>query len=625
LFLICRLQVRTINNDFHRRLGCVKMKAFLVLILALLQAVPSGSSGAQQTDSGRTAQAGQSDSSTPPKSKDERRASTGQKGSITGRVVSDSGQGLMLAAVTANTPGWSSTGTPFTATDEDGGFQLAGLASRAYTITAFSPGYVFPRREDGPSFYRVGDSVTIRMLKGGVITGTITSATGEPMVGVPVNAIRVRDSEGKPAHGTASGTQDRSSDDRGIFRIYGLEAGIYLVSTGGHRSFPPTPLDRDVPTYYPSSTRDTAVEVSVRSGEETSGIDIRYRGEMGRAVSGTVSGNTNAKPNLAAVSVMLYRAKADSPEATTFVSNMAPNGSFAFYGVADGQYEVMAQRLSGASADTVASAPRPITVRGADVTGLDLALSPLGRISGRVVVEALTSDSQSDCKNVTRVTAQETVVAARRYEKNDTSPSHLPARIFAVPDDKSSFSLNSVGAGYYHLEARLPGDGWYLKSVTAPPSQGGAARKGSAASTNQAIVPVSVKGGERVEGLTVTIAEGAGALGGRVTVKEGSRLPDGVRAYLVPVEQEYANAPWRYGESVIRSDAGFAFAGVAPGRYWIDDGKYPEETSPEGETYRTARSAANRKALRQQAEASGQTVDIKACQHINDYSFADAK
>ena len=32
---------------------------------------------------------------------------------------------------------------------------------------------------------------------------------------------------------------------------------------------------RDAPTYYPSATRDTAAEVSLRGGEESSGIDIR--------------------------------------------------------------------------------------------------------------------------------------------------------------------------------------------------------------------------------------------------------------------------------------------------------------------------------------------------------------
>ena len=47
------------------------------------------------------------------------------------------------------------------------------------------------------------------------------------------------------------------------------------------------PYDFDTPTYAPSSTRDNAAEVSVTSGEETN-VDIRYRGEPGYIISGTV-------------------------------------------------------------------------------------------------------------------------------------------------------------------------------------------------------------------------------------------------------------------------------------------------------------------------------------------------
>ena len=50
------------------------------------------------------------------------------------------------------------------------------------------------------------------------------------------------------------------------------------------------PFDADVPTYAPASTRDEAAEITVRGGEETSNVDIRYRGEPGRIVSGTVTG-----------------------------------------------------------------------------------------------------------------------------------------------------------------------------------------------------------------------------------------------------------------------------------------------------------------------------------------------
>src|SRR5262249_15450730 len=192
-----------------------------------------------------------------------------------------------------------------TSTDEEGRFEIGDLPARAYTMGVYAPGYVQPPRDDN-AFYRPGDSLTIRMIKGGVITGTVTNAFGTPLVGLPVGAIRIRDLEGRRSRSSAIGERDRRTDDHGVYGIYGLEPGYYTVMAGGvQRSFPGTPFDRDVPTYFPSSTRDTATEVSVRSGEETAGIDIRYRGEPGHAISGSVPGNIDTKSNIYGASVLL--------------------------------------------------------------------------------------------------------------------------------------------------------------------------------------------------------------------------------------------------------------------------------------------------------------------------------
>jgi hypothetical protein len=45
------------------------------------------------------------------------------------------------------------------------------------------------------------------------------------------------------------------------------------------------------------------------------------------------------------------------------------NNGFAIYGVMDGEYEVVARRGGFANEDGFASAPRRVTVKGADVAG----------------------------------------------------------------------------------------------------------------------------------------------------------------------------------------------------------------------------------------------------------------
>ena len=65
----------------------------------------------------------------------------------------------------------------------------------SYQIFAFLQGYAPLLRGDlddtQAGVYHVGDSVTLVLTKGGVITGTVTNQAGEPVVGVTVRALMV--------------------------------------------------------------------------------------------------------------------------------------------------------------------------------------------------------------------------------------------------------------------------------------------------------------------------------------------------------------------------------------------------------------------------------------------------
>src|SRR5256885_1489000 len=216
-------------------------------------------------------------------------------GTIAGQVVTESGQPLAAAAVTVRAYGsagqWRNTFT-----DAEGSFQVSGLDSTAYTVSASVPAYVtVPRDPDSiqSPYYRVGDSVRLELMKGGVITGTVATAADEPVVAVRVRAYMIRDQNGQPPRYGAP-SRERTTDDHGVYRIYGLNAGTYVVSAGGGGGFDVNPYDSDTPTFAPSSTRDTAMEVNVRSGGEATNVDIRYRGEPGHTISGSAIDSTAA-------------------------------------------------------------------------------------------------------------------------------------------------------------------------------------------------------------------------------------------------------------------------------------------------------------------------------------------
>jgi hypothetical protein len=64
-------------------------------------------------------------------------------------------------------------------TDEDGGFSLSGLTDAAYVLAVVAPPYVADAA-GLPSYYRPGDRATLRLVKGGVITGSVTDWSGNP-------------------------------------------------------------------------------------------------------------------------------------------------------------------------------------------------------------------------------------------------------------------------------------------------------------------------------------------------------------------------------------------------------------------------------------------------------------
>ena len=99
------------------------------------------------------------------------------------------------------------------------------------------PGYIHNASANWaePSYYHPGDSVTLTMIKGAVISGTVTGPNG-PAVATSVRAVRVRDDEGK-ALPSPIVMRERLTDDRGAYRIYGLPPGAYLISAGGPLRF----------------------------------------------------------------------------------------------------------------------------------------------------------------------------------------------------------------------------------------------------------------------------------------------------------------------------------------------------------------------------------------------------
>jgi hypothetical protein len=573
----------------------------------------------------------------PTQSRDQQRpgrspgARTERGRSITGRVLGEGGQPVAEASVLAMPAGAISGGAQVllrrraVLTDESGRFVIQDLRPGAYALSAFVPGFVPSPAGGKQTYYRPGDSATLYLVKGGVITGAVTTLNGDPVVGIRVRAMLVREASGRTARArTLSPTQlvqDWKTDDRGVYRIFGLDAGSYVVSAGGRgmMNFSQEGYDNDASTFHPSSTRDTAVEVKVRAGDETSGIDIQYRDGRGYAITGIISGAIKASVN-SILTVILAHAATGAVYSFSFAPFTEGARSFQFDGVPDGSYELIAVGGAGGEAE-VGSPPRRVDVRGRDVTGVELVIGQLGSIGGRLVLEKASGADAKPCPTATKAAVGDIVM---RVLPEDKVNSHITFSLaFAMspglsldgmPDEKGDFKIRPLEAGRYRVEPDLPTENWFLRAITLP------ALSKSSQPVDASRGGIQLKAGESITGLTVAVAEGAAGFSGQVApARQGASIPSGLRLYLLPAEKDSEHDVLRFFESAIDKDGNFSIGHIAPGRYLVLAKESTADDSSDPKLVPLSWRPESRTKLRREAEASNVTVELLRCQRVSDY------
>ena len=554
----------------------------------------------------------------PTTSSPEEQSDVVRTGTISGKVVNESGQPLSDALVSIRAFG-STTIARNTTTNRDGSFQFTGLPRVVYLLSALLSSYTpVPRDPDSTqsTSYRIGDNVTLVLIKGGVITGKVTSPAGEPLVGIRVRAQMIRDGYGQRMR-YGSSLRERTTDDRGIYRIYGLPAGTYLVMAGGGISFGgSTGYREDAPVYSPSSVRDNAAQINVQAGQETTDVDIRYRSEPGHTVSGFATGPQ--APDIA-FSITLTSTLDTGSRWNENVYQSPASQGFSFYGVADGDYDVTAQSFFP-NGDRTISVPKRIKVRGADVTGLELVTQPLASISGRVVLQ---DSNAAECKGKRRALITETLVSA--WHNENDSARDQPPFIWAIggpayPNEAGEVTLRNLAAGQYQILTRLFAKYWYLRSITLPASTASAPESGPSSKAIDAVSNwATLRQGVRLSGLVVTLSEGAASLQGQVLLSNGQTLPSRLYVYLVPVEREKAQDVLRFFAAPVSADKKITVNHIQPGRYWIVAQPALEGAMPTLTKLRLPDEKETRARLRRDAETEKVEIEFKPCQNVADY------
>jgi hypothetical protein len=234
------------------------------------------------------------------------------------------------------------------------------------------------------------ENVDIEIYRGGVITGRVTNSQGQPLVGKQVVLRKFRDD--RPPHTSYTygpNLEMHLTDDRGVYRIYGLPVGRYLVSVGIPSSSGSVPVANNE-TFYPQTFHPRAANeseakvIEVTEGSEIAGVDITLLEPiLARSISGRV---TDAYMGQPVEGVMIaYHARSDSSGYISYSNGgrSGANGEFILKRMAPGKYQLVARP----DENEFSSDPVPCDLGNGDVAGLEIKVSPRGSISGVVVIE----------------------------------------------------------------------------------------------------------------------------------------------------------------------------------------------------------------------------------------------
>ena len=433
-----------------------------------------------------------------------------QTASISGKVtIKEKGvAGIVVVAteVDYNGGGWQQARNRGT-TDDDGNYRLNNVPPGNYQVYPVALALV---TESGQSNQRLAVTAgeTIRnvdfaMVNGGVITGRITDADGQPLIEEHVNVSPVEAEAYYERPNNFTGIQ---TDDRGIYRAFGLRRGKYKVSVGQSGAILPGYARRVFrETYYPSVTDpEKATILEVTESSEIKDVNIVTTAATSTfKLTGRVIDGETGKP---LPNVMIGVSQSDGNSSSSSSGGISSNmdGEFKVENAAPGRYTLFAVARENGDWH---SDPLTIDVVDKDLTGLEIKTRKGASLQGVVVLESTDNKTIAPNRNDLYIFASIANPSAEYFPTN-------PVRI--TPD--GSFKIGGLAAGNVRLSVRERKNFRLLEIVSV--EQNGASLPDG----------INVKDGEQVTGLQIVVkpTDLTGAIRGQIKFENGEP-PAGAR------------------------------------------------------------------------------------------------
>ena len=559
---------------------------------------------------------------------------------IEGTVVTDDADHRPIHRATVTIMAGSLGMPTSVVTDDNGAFVFTGVAPGNYTVEADKPSYV-------PTFYGAKHSggftlgvpvavldhqhvsgLVLRLPRGGVITGALRYTDGRAASGVMVQISSVDTLNGVRREGPDM--RSAMTDDRGVYRAFGLASGDYIVmarpsqifagltgggdtrqvspeeiqwaqqalagasASGASPMGPAPPPGRTIayaPVYYPGSAdASTAAVVRVGAAEERAGIDFTIAPVPTAVVTGQVIGLDGAPATGASVGLTPVSNSTDLISAIVGRLGGRPtqDGAFTLSGVTPGRYRVTARAkppsadknkdddpmamaaalLQGGGSGATLWGEQEIVVDGQDVSGLTIRLQNGLSLSGRVVVD--TTGPAPDLTHL-RVSLATTPTG--------TSPQDMAMAMMtgvsAAVNADGTFTIPGLTPDRYRVAAGSAESGLrnliaMVQPSAADPAPGGLTlRSAMWQGQDAADVPIDVRPGADVSGIVVTLSDRQTQVSG--TVRDGAGRPTPnfpIVAFSTNRALWFANSR-RVQQARVLSDGRFTITGLPAGEYYI--------------------------------------------------------
>ena len=385
-------------------------------------------------------------------------------------------------------------------TDDEGNYRVNNIPPGTYHAFPLTPALVVEKARSKRSLVvaagEVIRDVDFAMVRGGAITGRITNADGQPLVeeGVNVESINLQPEEYEE-------TIPLQTDDRGIYRAFGLRPGKYRVSVGQPiGGFAGDARQTYRRTFYPSVTEvDKATLIEVNEGSEANNVDIVTPAPpVTFTVSGRVIDGETGKP-IPGVTFGIQKTEGENSVSTGTMTGTNGNGEFKLQNVMPGRYTLYA--VLPENNETRAD-PFTFDVVDADLTGLEMKTKKGASLSGMVVMEGSPEKT---------VTLREVHIYAWMED-----PPRVASRGTRLGAD-GSFKLSGLPAGKVYISVAIFDPRERRKFELLRVEHNGVPQPGS----------INIKEGEQVAGvrLVVKYFKGTGAINGQLKIENGELPP----------------------------------------------------------------------------------------------------